>query len=127
MARSVEGASRRRRLSVGRFSSVKGGKPEGVGEALRYQPEDHRQVEEATRCRLSTDTDRLEKADTTVPWIGEDAIIGFGWYTPLSLDDCLYALQATIPHLNARPASLAAGGTSGTSGRSAEPRPLWSP
>jgi len=40
------------------------------------------------------------KPRSTVSTIEEEAIIvDFRRHTPLPLDDCLYALQATIPHL----------------------------
>jgi len=53
---------------------------------------------EARLCRRSAD--RSETATSTVLSIAEEAIIvAFRRHTLLPLDDCLYALQATIPHL----------------------------
>jgi hypothetical protein len=36
---------------------------------------------------------------STVLLVQEEAIVAFRRHTLLPLDDCLYALQATIPHL----------------------------
>src|SRR5436190_18594371 len=55
-------------------------------------------MEEGQLCRGSAD--RPEQPASTVLSIEEEAIvIAFRRYTLLPLDDCLYALQATIPHL----------------------------
>src|SRR5438046_7884175 len=55
-------------------------------------------MEEARFCRGSAD--RPETTCPTVLSIEEEAIvIAFRRHTLLSLDDCLYALQPTIPHL----------------------------
>ena len=43
---------------------------------------------------------RAELAQSTVLSAGDEAVVvGFRRHTLLPLDDCLYALQATIPHL----------------------------
>jgi hypothetical protein len=67
------------------------------GQALRDQPEDRGEVEEtnfgdrsaAVRRSRGRRCFRLKKA----------VIVAFRRYTLLPLDDCLYALQPTIPHL----------------------------
>jgi hypothetical protein len=41
---------------------------------------------------------RIYEAKIT-PAVGDDPIVAFRQHTLLPLDDCLYALQATIPHL----------------------------
>ena len=41
-----------------------------------------------------------KKPRSTVLSVEEEAVVvAFRWHTLLPLDDCLYALQATIPHL----------------------------
>ena len=69
--------------------------------AKRYgdQSEDRRQVEEADLgCRSA---DRAEGApDQRCCRVEEEAVVvAFRRHTLLPLDDCLYALQPTIPHL----------------------------
>src|SRR5438046_7776341 len=55
-------------------------------------------MEEARFCRGSAD--RPETTCPTVLSIEEEAIVvAFRRHTLLPLDDCLYALQATLPHL----------------------------
>ncbi len=67
-------------------------------QALRDQPEDRREVEAARDRRRSFD--RLREAKSTILSIEEEAIVvAFRRHTLLPLDDCLYALQPTIPHL----------------------------
>lgn len=72
--------------------------PESARQALRDQPEDCREVEAARDIRrLPTG---IQEAKSTVLSIEEEAIIvAFRWHTMLPLDDCLYALQPTVPHL----------------------------
>ena len=72
--------------------------PEGAGQALRDQPEDRRQVAEARLGFRSPN--RTEGARSTVLSVEEEAVVvAFRRHTLLPLDDCLYALQPTIPHL----------------------------
>ena len=55
-------------------------------------------MEEA--CLGRRPADRPEEPDSTVLSIEEEAIVvAFRRHTLLPLDDCLYALQTTIPHL----------------------------
>ena len=66
--------------------------------SLRSQPEDGDEVEKAS---LVHDAAMGPKAPhSTVLSAEEEALaVAFRKHTLLSLDDCLYALQATIPHL----------------------------
>src|SRR6201996_6805988 len=55
-------------------------------------------MEGARLCRRSPD--RTEGARSTVLTVEEEAVVvAFRRHTLLPLDDCLYALQPTIPHL----------------------------
>ena len=69
-----------------------------LGEALRRRSEDGRQVESAVlRFRPA---DRTQQRTSTVLSAEEEAVVvAFRRHTLLPLDDCLYALQPTIPHL----------------------------
>ena len=73
--------------------------PESSGQALRHQLEDRGQVEEARLGRRSTN--RAKRAEVHMLLIEQEAVVvAFRRHTLLALDDCLYALQATIPHRN---------------------------
>jgi hypothetical protein len=73
---------------------------EGGCEALRREPEDDRQVESADlgfRCRRDRKSaDRLSCQLKMTP-----VIVALPRHTLRPFDDCLYALQLTIPHLDA--------------------------
>ena len=63
---------------------------------------------------------------STVLTVAEEAVVGaFRRHTLLPLDDCLYALQPTIPHLRARRciAAFSAMGSRGCRRSKAKPRP----
>lgn len=64
----------------------------------RDQLEDGCEVEEASFGRRSTDGPK-EPSSTVLSIEEEAVIVAFRRYTLLPLDDCLYALQAPIPHL----------------------------
>jgi transposase InsO family protein len=61
------------------------------------QPEDRRQMEEADLGGRSAD--RSERTEVDGPLEEEAVVVAFRRHTLLPLDDCLYALQPTIPHL----------------------------
>lgn len=66
--------------------------PEGSGQALRDQPEDRGEVEEAVVGRRCAD--RAQGGHSTVLSLEDEAVVvAFRKHTLLPLDDCLYALQ----------------------------------
>ena len=72
---------------------------ESAGEALRRQRENHRQMEVEGLPFPDLPT-RLKAPRSTVRSVEEEAVVvAFRRHTLLPLDDCLYALQPTIPHL----------------------------
>ena len=65
------------------------------------------------RKRISTvdlPTGPKEPGSTSLSLEDEAIIVAFRKHTLLPLDDCLYALQATIPHLTARRSTAAFNG-----------------
>ena len=72
--------------------------PEGAGSAAWHQPQGRCQVEEARLdCRSP---DWVNHPKSTVLSVEQEAIlVAFRKHTLLPLDDCLYALQPTIPQL----------------------------
>jgi hypothetical protein len=72
--------------------------PEGTGQVLRHQPQD---VAKWKRRTSVTDlpTGPKEPRSTVLSVEDEAIIVAFRRHTLLPPDDCLYALQATIPHL----------------------------
>jgi hypothetical protein len=72
---------------------------QGAGGASRDQSQDGREVEkEGLRPRCAHGPKKPRSTGLTIE---EEAIaVAFRKHTLLRLDDCLYALQATIPHLN---------------------------
>ena len=82
-----------------RAPSTPSREPEGAGQSLRGQPEDRRQVEEADLGRPIF-RPVLKNPSRRSSSIEEEAVIvAFRRHTLLPLDDCLYALQPTIPRL----------------------------
>jgi len=70
----------------------------GTEPGARHQSEDGREVAKAAVGRGSEDRPR-EPASTVLSEEDEAVIVAFRRHTLLPLDDCLYALQPTIPHL----------------------------
>ena len=95
------GSPRQRHNDRGSPSSnpASSSEPESPGHALRHQPEDRRQVEEAGRPSPIVPTGPKSPHSTVLSLEEEAIIVAFRRHTLLPLDDCLYALQPTIPHL----------------------------
>jgi hypothetical protein len=70
----------------------------GAERTLRHQPEDGRQVAEACELEDRPMGPKVPRSTVLSP-DEETLIVAFRRHTWLPLDDCLYALQATIPHL----------------------------
>src|SRR3954462_6225284 len=71
---------------------------EGSGQALRREPDDAPEVAQAIDHRRRPDGTQggpLDRADPR----GGGVVVAFRRHTLLALDDCLYGLQPTIPHL----------------------------
>ena len=71
----------------------------GIERTLRHKPQDGDEVEEA---RSSSPTRRWVRrmcARQVLSKEEEALVVAFRRHTLLPLDDCLYALQATVPHL----------------------------
>jgi hypothetical protein len=66
--------------------------------ALRHQPENSRQVADTHESGGPTDGTEVPRS-TVLSTAEETLIVTIRRHTLLPLDDCLYALQATIPHL----------------------------
>ena len=81
-----------------RAPSTPSREPEGAGEALRDQSEDGRQVERRTSV-ADVPTGPKEPRSTVLSVEEEAVVVAFRKHTLLPLDDCLYALQPTIPRL----------------------------
>ena len=71
--------------------------PEGARRALRDQPENGGWKKRFSAADLPTGP--KEPRSTVLSVEDEGVIVAFRKHTLLPLDDCLYALQATIPHL----------------------------
>jgi hypothetical protein len=96
LAKLFMGAPQRQRRSVERYGIAR--EPESAGQTLWDRSEDCRQVEGADTGFGSSD--RPKEPRPTVLTIEEKTVVvAFRRRTLLPLDDCLYALQPTIPHL----------------------------
>ena len=72
---------------------------QALSERLRNQSEDGRQMAEARRVLEDCPMGPKVPHSTVLSADEETLIVAFRRHTLLPLDDCLYALQATIPHL----------------------------